>query len=173
MAISRGEFLKNSIANDKVTEALQVIDRYFKDKYAISTSEVLEILEREELSIPLSVFSNTPLSSLEIIVRYLKETLGKTYHETAELLNRDDRTVWSTYNNSLKKYRGKLKIGPSSDAIPLSIFADRKYSVLESIVVFLKNTRQKSFNEIAEKLKKNYQTIWTTYRKAQAKDETR
>ncbi|MBN2422086.1 hypothetical protein JXB41_02575 [Candidatus Woesearchaeota archaeon] len=166
-----GVFLKNQLENEKVLDALKVINSYFEDKYKLSAAQVLEIVKEEKKFIPVSAFENSGLSSLEIIVRYMKNFLKLSYHEIAEALNRDDRTIWCTYSNSLRKRKNPLSIKPSEINIPVATVAERKYSVLESIVIFLRNKKNLSFNEISLKLKKNYQTVWTTYRKALKKYE--
>lgn len=59
---------------------------------------------KSDFFVPISVFSNLKLSILESIVKYLKEESKLTYHNIAVLLKRDDRTIWTIYNRSLKKY---------------------------------------------------------------------
>ncbi|MFH0874693.1 MAG: hypothetical protein V1859_02060 [archaeon] len=170
MAIRRGEVLADIAGSDEVISALKAIDIYFKDKYSLSAKQVLEALGEDSPTIPLSAFDNDKLSSLEIISKYLKENKNKTYHEIASLLNRDDRTIWCTINNANKKQKEKIIPKKSKIIIPLSIFKERKTSVLESIVSYLRETNGLGFNEIANALKKDYQTIWTTYRNARAKN---
>ncbi|MEM4268333.1 MAG: hypothetical protein QXK37_05910 [Candidatus Woesearchaeota archaeon] len=53
--------------------------------------------------IPVEVIRNRNLGPLECIVKYLKEKRGLSYHQIAEILERDDRTIWVTYRNSIKK----------------------------------------------------------------------
>ncbi|MFH1649849.1 MAG: hypothetical protein ABIA93_04830 [Candidatus Woesearchaeota archaeon] len=54
-------------------------------------------------TLPSIIFQDRRLAILESIVAYLKEKEKCTYHEIAELTNRDDRTIWTTYQRSLKK----------------------------------------------------------------------
>ena len=95
-----------------------------------------------------------------------QDSKGKRYHEIAAMLNRDDRTIWATYTNSKKKSTHLLKVRKTSVFIPLSILKNRQFSVLESIVAYLKDSLKFSFNEISLFLKKDYQTIYTTYKNA-------
>jgi hypothetical protein len=159
------------LGKDKSLEALKLLLEHFKEQYNLSPEQLLDIAEGKttQEGIPLTVFSNEKLSSLEIIVKYLKESTGKTYHEIAVLLNRDDRTVWSTYHNSIKKHKSNLDVKPTNLFIPFSIFSSRKHSVLESLVIYLKEDLGYSFNRISELTLKNYQTIYTTYRRARQK----
>ncbi|MBN1503271.1 hypothetical protein JW930_07065 [Candidatus Woesearchaeota archaeon] len=165
-----GEGILDKLESDKVSEALALIDKYFKEKYNLKTQQVLELLDRKEIFIPVSIFDNKGLGSLELVTKYLKEDLNKTYHEIAKLLNRDDRTIWSTYNNAVKKLKTRLAITAASHYLPISIFKERKFSVLESIILYLKK-QGLSFTKISSLLNRDYQTIWTTYKKAEAKNE--
>jgi hypothetical protein len=150
-------------------EALALILEDIFTEYNLSPEDVLQALStRTKETIPLSVFSNEKLSALEIIVKYFKENKNKKYSEIARLLNRDDRTIWSTYNNAKKKQTGPLSKKKSQIYIPVSIFSSRKTSVLESLVIYLKNLNY-TFSQIAKFLKKDYQTIYTSYRRGLAK----
>ncbi len=53
--------------------------------------------------------------------------------------------------------------------IPLRIFFDRKLSVLEHLVLYLRENRSNSNKEIAMLLDKNESTIWTAYTRAKKK----
>lgn len=55
------------------------------------------------IRIPVEILQDRDVSALEAIVRYLKEQEGWTYSQIARTLNRDDRTIWTTYNRTLKK----------------------------------------------------------------------
>ena len=121
-------------------------------------------------SIPICVFNNETLSSLETICKYLKENCKYTYHEIALILNRNDRTIWTTYNNSKKKLAEKFVIKPSEISLPLDIFKERKLSVLESIAVYLKDKVGLSLHEIAKLLNRNDRTIWTVYNRGKKKN---
>ena len=50
-----------------------------------------------------SVLNNRQLSTLESIVHYLKTTFSLTYREIGDLIDRDERTIWKTMQNALKK----------------------------------------------------------------------
>jgi len=159
------------LGKDKSLGALKLLLEHFKEEYELTPGQLLELIvgKTHQEGIPLSAFSNEKLSSLEIIVKYLKENQGKTYHQIAVLLNRDDRTIWSTYNNSIKKHKQSLKIRESEVFIPFEIFSLRKLSVLESLVIYLKDNLGYSFNRISDLLLKDYQTIYTTYRRGKSR----
>jgi len=111
-----------------------------------------------ELRIPLSIF-NKRLSSLEVIVKYLKEDKQYSNNKIALLLGRSSQNIWITYNNSKKKHVQRLKIRVSRNDIPISIFENKQLSILESIVVNLKQSY--SDKEIADILKRDKKTIAT------------
>ena len=85
-----------------------------------------------------------------------------TYHEIAELLNRNDRTIWTAYNKAKIKRKVPLKTGESLVHIPISIFKNRKLTIFEAVVSYLKKKGLK-FIEIANLLKRDQRNIWTIY----------
>ena len=52
--------------------------------------------------------------------------------------------------------------------LPISIF-NKKLGMLEASSLYLKDKLNLSFKEIAQLLKRNYKTIWTSYNKAKKK----
>ena len=80
-------FVYNSYANAK--------DKELITKYTISPNYKL---------IPISIFSDKKIPALEAITLYLKDELSLTYHKISLLLNRDDRTIWTVYQRTKKKY---------------------------------------------------------------------
>lgn len=115
----------------------------------------------DDLSIPITIFTNK-LGGLEALSKYLKENLDLTYHEIALLLERNDRTIWTAYNKSTKKQLQKIKIKKTLVHIPSSIFKNRKLTIFEAIVVYLKDKGMK-YVEIAELLNRDQRNIWTIY----------
>jgi len=71
----------------------------------------------------------------------LKENLNKTNKQISLLLKRDPKTTWITYK-SVEKTK-PLSIKETKTQIPLSIFEDRRLSILEALVHFLKNLDMK------------------------------
>ena len=132
---------------------------------ALSTEEKNELLQTIEKprGIPISAF-RAELSSLEIIVRFLKDVEKKSFKEIALTLDRKLSTIYTTYKKSVVKNPRALDISDSSFVIPVELFKDRKYSVLELVIAHLKSEKL-SFKEIAGLLHKHYNTITTTYRR--------
>ncbi|HZX44252.1 MAG TPA: hypothetical protein VFF28_01070 [Candidatus Nanoarchaeia archaeon] len=73
-----------------------------KKKHAQIESEVEHHLEKKELCLPVSIFSEN-LGMLESAVIYLRDTMGLRFTEIAKLVKRDYKTVWASYTN------GKIK----------------------------------------------------------------
>ena len=135
-----------------------------------SEGKTLVTTYSKETFIPLSIIKNN--SSLEAIVVYLKDALQLKFSEISSLLNRNPRTIWATYSKAKKK-DVKKSVASAGDEIliPSSILSSRRLSILESIVLFLKEDQDLSFNQISALLGKNYRTIWTVYRRGLLKVE--
>ena len=144
-----------------------------KYKHFVTEDEILRLFSikafAEIVELPVSIFDNKELSALEAICKYLKEELGLRYSEIAKLLNRDQRTVWVTYNNSVKKRKQRLVVKDSIYKIPVSIFKDRKFSVLEALVSYLRDNYNLRYIEISKLLNRDERNIWGVYDKAKKK----
>ena len=136
-----------------------------------SKKERLANSKYKELPISVSVFCDRSLSVFEVLVEYLKEEKNLRFSEIARLINRNDRTIWTVYNRAKQK-RKKIPKAPlrlSKISIPLNVLVDRNLSVLEVIVVYLKEKAKYSYHEIAVLLNRNDRTIWTVYNRARKK----
>ena len=109
-------------------------------------NRILKVEVKEEVKVPLSVFKNDYLSSLETIVKYLRENLLLSFKQIASLTNRNNIALAVTYRNAKKKMPAKFAEEISPYSIPVSILKDRKLSVLETIVSFLKNNFSLSYH---------------------------
>lgn len=103
------------------------------------------------------------LSGLEVIAKHLKEINHKSIKEISRILNRKKSTIYNTYRAACKKFSKPLDDSDSSIIIPVEIFAERRYSVLETIVGYMKDVRKIPFREIANSLGKSESTIRTVY----------
>ena len=144
----------------------------YADSNTLSTKKINYFIQAEDVSlsdskeifIPLSVIKHH--SSLEAIVLYLKDIYSLRFNEIAELLNRDQRTIWVTYANAKKKKIVLDLHNSSTLTLPINMFTSRTFSVLETIVFYLRTSHNLTFNQISGLLNKNYRTIWTVYRRA-------
>jgi len=146
--------------------ALKSLVDYLEQEKGFSSDEIIGLIVKEkkpkEVEIPTCIF-NGKLSALETIVKYLKENLDLKYSNIAKLLNRNDRTIWTTYSNSRKKFSKKFAVENNKYFIPASIISNRSFSVLESIVSYLKDNLNLRYSQIALMLHRDQRTIWTVY----------
>lgn len=121
---------------------------------------------QEKDQLPISIF-RSELSGLEAITVYLKDYQNESIPNIAKTLNRNQSTIYTTYYKAKKK-KFNLDISDLSTIIPLKIFSNRKFSILESIISYLK---EKGFKliEIAKLIDKKYSTIATTYQRYKEK----
>ncbi len=174
---------KKSIKNDKLLEAfnliaeelkqeyslnkkelLQVIIGKLKDNYKISRKEIIETISKEEIEIPVSIFKKE-IGALESVTKYMKENLNMNYSEIARELGRDERTIWTSYKKAKEKQKETIKIDEETTFMPISIFNNKKLTILESIILYLKEKGMK-YSEIGELLNRDQRNIWTIYSRA-------
>lgn len=118
--------------------------------------------------VPVEIFG-TELSPAEAIVKFLKDHQQLTYSEIGKLLNRDQRGIWGAYDRASKKQMSSFQVYPSQLLIPIEIFQDRDYPILEKLVVYLKDDQKIPVKQICEMLDKSKSTIWTVYKRARRK----
>ena len=161
--------LLSDLSKDKV---LGLFLDHLKKEHNFSEKEILDTIQKDdsEIMIPVGIF-NEKLSSLESIIKYLVENLEMKNKDIARLLGRNIRTTWTTYNNAKKKFSKKIIVIDNVYSIPVSRFTDRRFSVLEIIVTFLRERYHLSFHNIAVLLKRHDSTILTVYHRAKKKKE--
>lgn len=170
---SAGNLTDNNIAKalSKIDsqKILDVFIDHLKSEHKLSEKDISNFISKklqEKITLPVSVFDDPRLSPLEAVVKYLKEEKKLSYHQIAALLSRDDRTIWLTYHNACIKKKEKLPAKQSKFFIPVSILSDRKLSILESVVTYLKEEHELSFSEIAIILNRDQRNIWTACSRA-------
>ncbi|MBS3146451.1 hypothetical protein J4471_02025 [Candidatus Woesearchaeota archaeon] len=110
--------------------------------------------------VPIEIFAVDNLNPLEAVIKYLKENRKLKYSQIADLLERDDRVIWNTYN----KIKIKISLSDKSTLlIPINTFQNKKLSILESLIIHLKNNLRFNFTEIAFKLSRDPRNIWKVY----------
>ena len=154
------------INKDKSLQILKLALEELKEKYNVGSQDILRLIDKpisKEILIPVSIFEFSDLSALETICKYLKEELDFTYSKIASLLNRDSRTIWTTYHTASKKRKEKLLVSGTRFSVPASALHNRKFSVLEAIVGYLKDNYNLRYSQIALLLNRNERNIWATY----------
>ncbi len=158
---------KSSSNNEEfLISMLKQLSERLQTEYEYTNEELLELLS-SEIKIPLEIFS-LELAPSESLVKYLKENLEKTFHEIAELTSGNERAIWASYQRANKKMSSSILI-ENPTLIPLSIFSNKKLSVLETVVVYLKEKKKMKGVKIAQILKKHPANIWTIYNRANEK----
>lgn|SRR3989338_1538666 len=164
--------LIKTLSGVELKEFLKTFISHLKYDHKLTSEQIAELFGKRmprKDSLPISIFDNNELSCLETIVKYLREEFKLRFNEIALLLNRDDRTIWTTYNNAIKKRKEKLPVKESKFFIPISILTDRKLSVLEAIVSYIKDNFNLRYSEIAILLNRDERNIWTVYNRYRKK----
>lgn len=147
--------------NDKLLEQqFRELSRQLSTSQGYQPDQILELVKEEE-QIPTSVFSTT-CSPLQALVTYLKDQQHLDFKAISAKLGRSYRAVWGAYQQQ------GILVEQTDVFLPTSIF-NEKLSILEAVVMHLKDKQQLKYSEIARLLKKNDRTIWTTYKRAQEK----
>jgi len=123
---------------------------------------VMMLLEKEQISIPVSKFSSE-LGPLESVVKYLRDEKKLSIKEISVRLNRSDRTIWATYYSSKRISSRLISRIRNETRIPISIFSKEKSSILETLVYYLHRYMNMRFVEIAQILNRDVRTVWTCY----------
>src|SRR3989344_5671033 len=126
----------------------------------------VEIIEREKERVPVTIFTNE-VGGLEALCKYLKENRNMKYCEIARMLQRSDRTIWTAYKKAVEKYPVKMS-EESSVSVPLNIFKDRNMTILESVIIYLREMNLK-YSEIARLLERDQRNVRTIYMNASSK----
>jgi parallel beta-helix repeat protein len=170
---------KRKFYNLKKEPLLEKIEDRLKKYYGISVDELLseekfekfserkiisgyEADKMKKITVPLEIFYGN-VGGSEILCKFLKENCKLKFSEISRILNRDSRTVWLNYNNQINK--PKLEFDPQGKLVPVEIFSDRRLSILESLVLYLRNLGLKN-KEIAKMLGKDQRNISTFYSRA-------
>ena len=140
-----------------------LFSQFLEEKYGFSSAVL------EEPHIPSCIFS-AQNGTLESVVKYLRENLSLTPQEIGQRLKRTASTITVTYHKVKKKNSTPFKI-TRCQFIPLSAFCIKDFSILESVVFYLKEKKQMSFHAIAELLKRDDRTIWTIYQRVTKKND--
>ncbi|MBD3163717.1 hypothetical protein GF323_00790 [Candidatus Woesearchaeota archaeon] len=135
-------------------------------EYSIPKEDILDACE--DVKIPVSLFASG-LSSLEIISKYLIENKARSVTSAAELCGRSKQGIWQAYREANKKFSGKFRPAISKHDFPAAIIKDRRYSVLESIVKFLREHHSLAYTRIAGLLNRDQRTVWTAYNRTKSK----
>ena len=99
----------------------------------------------------------------------MKENLEMKYSEIAILLLRDERTIWTSYNKTKKKLGVMFVVGGAALTIPLSEFKGGKLTILERVIIYLRDKKRMKYSEIAEIINRDQRNVWAIYSRASSK----
>jgi len=173
--IKRREGKKKKSGNYNLSENdLMRLDEKLRERYDVSVGELLseEKVDNVELQVPINIFRED-VGPAEVLIKYLRENLGMRFIDIARLTNRSESSVWTSYKNAMEKHREKIEVKDREEGeeliyIPVEIFANRKLSVLECMVSYLRNKEFRNF-EIAEMLNKDQRNIGVLYSRIKKK----
>ena len=156
---------KKSEESAKIRDFSSLTDeeiKQFKELLERVTGDYLEQLKHRRDSVPVGIFVKE-LSPLQAVVKYLKESLDYSHKKISVLLNRSPKTVWQAYDSSRERFPDAFDISISKYFIPLSMLAQRDFSILELVVAHLKEEYGLENNQLAKLLHRDGRTIWTAY----------
>lgn len=158
-------------AEISASDILTAFIRHLKEEHNYSSEQISKLIRKEGITIPVSIFTEK-ISCLETVTKYLIEVLGLKNKDAAKLLNRNARTIWTTYQNAVKKFPQKFSLKEKCRfSVPASEFQNRLFSALEVVVMHLKENYNLGFHEIAALLKRDDSTVWTVYHRALKKSK--
>jgi len=126
-------------------------------------------ISQSKIYVPSCVFSQE-LSSFETIVKFLKENYDFGFEKIAQLLGKKKQSVWRAYKNAVSKLKQSFVVTNLYYPIPVDVIKDSKCSLLETLVVFLKEEYELSYSEVSALLMRDDRTVWTVYQRAKEKD---
>jgi hypothetical protein len=149
-------------------EAPAELQRLSREQLFAIIAQLSEMAGKKESEhIPVSVFASR-LSPAEAVVKYLKEEKRLRFADIARLLNRDQRGIWCTYRRARQKHPQAFAVKPSPHTVPVSLFTERKFSILEHVVSHLR-TGGMPIKGIAELTRKHPSTIATVHSRVRRK----
>lgn len=113
------------------------------------------------------------MSPAEALIKFLREDKSLDLREIGKITGRDNRTIWGSYDRSLKKMENRFTIENNTLFVPVEIFSNRKYSVLENLVLYLIENNSMKIKEIAKQINKSQSTIWSVYNRVKNKGGNR
>ena len=107
-----------------------------------------------------------------IIAEVIDKVQAKNGHPKAKNYYEDYPFIFEIVENIYKEFFDEILNIPKREFLlvtfPISIF-NKKLGMLESICLYLKDEMKLSFKVIADLLKRDYKTVYTSYQKAKEK----
>lgn len=166
------ELLDILLTNLGSRQLLKAVLKKIQQEGNLELNQLVEIFQesKSELFVPLSIFSSS-LKPAEALCRYLKENEKLSYKEIGLLLNRNEKSAWATYQRAKKNKKQMFLKTREKYTLPISLFQDRSYSLLESLVFFLHQIYKLSNPQIAKLLKRSPNSVAVLMKRARVKHE--
>lgn len=158
----------------------RALEKLLREK-GVGASELLATLLRDEnkavlgqlvaqtqITVPLTLISQQQIGSLEAICRHLRNTRTFTYAQIGRLLGRDARTVWASCSKA-NASGAQITMEHGAVQIPLAVLADEQLSILEAVVVHLREDLGYKPFQIAELLDRDQRVVATIWQRAMRK----
>lgn len=142
------------------------VTKFLEDKYGLSHADI-EAMGDSKYFIPITVFSTT-LSPSEAITKFLKDSYQLHFSDIATILHKETSSIWSSYKRAGAKIGKDFKFEDSKIKVPANAFS-HNISVLEALVVYLKDVKGMKIAKLSEMLKKSKSTLWTAYNRGRKK----
>jgi len=127
-------FLEVSQAVLGTINSRQLLQQLLKSDSQLELQQLISLFKeaRQEQDIPLTIFSYN-LGPVQAICKYLKENKQFSYREIGAIIHRNEKSVWATYTRAKKETKLPFILKNEKYSIPISLFKDRNYSVMEII----------------------------------------
>lgn len=154
-------------------QLLKILLQKLYHEHGLQLPELIKAFQaaKEEASIPLSIFSSS-LDPAEALYKFLKENEHFSFQQIALELRRNQKSAWATYQRASKKKKQAFFIGDEKYFLPLSIFKQRRYSFLESVIFYLHSVYFLPNRQIAKLLQRTPNTIAVLMKRAKDKHES-
>ena len=136
-----------------------------REQLLLLKEKIESALHEDEILLPVSIFS-IDLSPGEALVQYLHENRDMPLSQVAELLHKSNSTIWTTYSNARDK--GVELKDDGGLRFPLSRYTD-KYSLLESIVIYLRDEKHLSNKKVAQLLGRSQPVTSIAYNRGKSR----
>ncbi|NOZ80536.1 MAG: hypothetical protein GXP63_02590 [DPANN group archaeon] len=141
---------------------------HLKQEHGFTLDEILALFKDAELMMPASLFKEEG-SPLSLVVHYLLEDCHLLLKDIPPLLHRSYHAVWG----AARRIKGRrwIRLEETSYHVPMSCFSSG-LSIMESIVVYLKERLGLTYHDIADALGRDDRTVWTYHHRALKKRRT-
>jgi hypothetical protein len=162
--------LLSVMPKEELIKLAKDIALFLKNKYSLSIHDIFEFDDTNfsDILVPITVFS-TELSPSEAITKYLKEKYDLTFTEIGNQLKKEPSSIWASYKRATTKVSPDFKFQDSDVLLPISIFSNEEFSVLESISYFLREKKHMKMKKIAQLVNKSVSTMWSAYNRSKIK----